>query len=66
MAIINQSPAGQASRTLSGITFSSIVSTGSPDRVSRKFVNSASAALALGSGLPSIPVSGQIWPLGLI
>jgi hypothetical protein len=98
MATINQSPAGQASVTLSGIGFDEIEATGTPswqsrkivgspsvtlsgigfDEIeatgtpswqSRKIVGSPSVAVSLGGTPeppgPTIPTTGQIWPLGI-
>jgi hypothetical protein len=48
MATINQSPAGQASVTLSGIGFDDIEASGTPFRQSRKVVGSPSVAVSFG------------------
>ena len=64
MAVINQSPAGQSSVTLSGIVLDSIDATASPFWQSRKIVGSASVKVQLGGEDISIPTTGQIWPLG--
>jgi hypothetical protein len=50
MATINQSPAGQASVTLSGIGFDEIEATGTPSWQSRKIVGSPSVAVSFGGG----------------
>jgi hypothetical protein len=71
MATINQSPAGQASVTLSGISFNSITATATPERIPARFtVQGASVAISFGGGAPeppgpTIPTTGQIWPLGI-
>lgn len=50
MATINQSPAGQASVTLSGISFNSITATATPERIPARFtVQGASVAVSFGS-----------------
>ena len=97
MATINQSPAGQAnitlsgislngitgttspywestkivqggSFTLSGIRLNDITATASPYWESTKIVQGGSFAVNFGgsTALPSIPTTGQIWPLGFI
>lgn len=67
MAVINQSPAGQTSVSLSGIVLDSIDASGTPFRQSRKIVGSPSVEMRLGGDTgPAIPTTGQIWPLGLV
>jgi hypothetical protein len=70
MATINQSPAGQASVTLSGISFNGITATATPVRTGlRLAVQGGSFAVNLGCSPqppgPTIPTTGQIWPLGI-
>jgi len=71
MATINQDPAGQASVTLSGISFDDITATASPVRIPARFtVEGASVAISFGGSAPeppgpTIPTTGQIWPLGV-
>jgi hypothetical protein len=66
MATINQSPAGQTSVTLSGISLNGITATASPYWESTKIVQGGSFAVYLGSAPLVIPTSGQIWPLGFV
>lgn len=58
-----------ASVTLSGISFNGITATGTPSWQSRKIVGSPSVAVSLGGTPeppgPTIPTTGQIWPLGI-
>jgi len=55
MAIINQDPAGQASVTLSGISFSDITATASPVRIAARItVEGGSFAVSLGAVGPSV------------
>ena len=50
MATINQSPAGQASVTLSGISFNGITATATPERIPARFtVQGASVAISFGT-----------------
>ena len=50
MATINQSPAGQASVTLSGIDFNGITATATPVRIPARFtVEGASVAISFGT-----------------
>jgi hypothetical protein len=73
MAVINQSPSGQTSIAISGISFTSlVVGSGDPFRepVVRLNDGGASVAISFGGGAPeppgpTIPTTGQIWPLGI-
>jgi hypothetical protein len=67
MATINQSPSGQLSVTLSGITFTPITLTATPFWESIKNVGSPSVLVVIGGGggvTPVTPTVGQVWPLG--
>jgi hypothetical protein len=72
MAVINQSPSGQTSIAISGISFASlVVGSGDPFRepVVRVQDGGPSVAISFGgtsepSG-PTLPTTGQIWPLGV-
>jgi hypothetical protein len=71
MATINQSPAGQASVTLSGISLNGITATASPYWESTKIVQGGSFAVSFSGETPAppplaIPTTGQIWPLGFV
>ena len=66
MPAINQSPANQASVAISGLSYTAIVASGTPDKQSRKIVGDSSVAVSIGGGLSPLPTSGQIWPLGLV
>lgn len=67
MAIINQSPATQTSVSLSNLRVNSINASGTPYWQSRKIVGSASVEATIGgTGTPSLPTTGQIWPSGFI
>jgi hypothetical protein len=71
MATINQSPAGQASVTLSGISLNGITATTSPYWQSTKIVQGGSFAVSFSGETPAppplaIPTTGQIWPLGFV
>jgi hypothetical protein len=58
MATINQSPAGQASVTLSGISFNSIVATATPVRIPARFtVEGGSVAISFGGAGDPAPAS---------
>lgn len=65
MAIVNQSPPAQISTSLSNLRVDSIIASGTPVRQSRKIVGSASVEATIGgTGTPSLPTTGQIWPSG--
>ena len=68
MAIINQSPAGQTSVDLSGISYDDIGFTTTPTWESTKLVQGSSVQINFpGSGTsPSLPTTGQIWPTGFL
>jgi hypothetical protein len=58
MATINQSPAGQASVTLSGISFNGITATATPERIPARFtVQGASVAISFGTSTDPAPAS---------
>jgi hypothetical protein len=66
MAVINQSPAGQASVALSGIAIDNLDVSGTPFWRGVKIVGSPSVEMRLGGDTgPAIPTTGQIWPLGI-
>lgn len=71
MAIINQSPAGQVTLTLTTTSLSSMVLGANDPAFSETFFEyniSANGATISGAlpVIPQIPSSGQIWPLGLV
>jgi hypothetical protein len=68
MATVNQSPAGQTSVGLSGISFNSINLTATPTWKSLKTVQGASVNVSFpGSGTsPTLPTTGQVWPAGFL
>jgi hypothetical protein len=58
MATINQSPAGQASITLSGITFNNIVATATPVRTGQRLtVQGGSFAVSFGGARGPLAIS---------
>jgi hypothetical protein len=72
MAVINQSPLGQTSIAISGISFASlVVGSGDPFREPASRVHDGGASVAISFGGtpeppgPTIPTTGQIWPLGI-
>jgi hypothetical protein len=73
MAVINQSPAGQASVAISGISFTGlVVGSGDPFREPAVRLQDGGPSVAITFGGtapeppgPTIPTTGQIWPLGI-
>ena len=57
MAVINQSPTGQASVALSGTSFNDIAASATPFRRSRKIVQGASVAVSFVAIRPLIKAS---------
>lgn len=66
MAVINQSPAGQANIGLSGISYNSIGFTASPTWKSTKIIQNPSVQVNFSSSAAplSVPTVGQIYPRG--
>jgi hypothetical protein len=72
MAVINQSPLGQTSIAISGISFAGLMGSSSdPFREPAVRVQDGGPSVAIGFGYPpqppgpTIPTTGQIWPLGI-
>jgi hypothetical protein len=73
MATINQSPLGQTSIAVSGIDFTNLAASGDdPFREPAVRVQDGGPSVAISFGGtsepsgPTIPTTGQIWPLGVI
>ena len=61
MAMINQSPAGQSSVSVSTPNFNALAATG---ELSRSRGNTGGTGGGGGGGGPVVPTTGQIWPSG--
>jgi hypothetical protein len=72
MATVNQSPSGQTSIAISGIDFTDVAASGDPFREPAVRVQDGGPSVAISFGGstpeppgPTIPTTGQIWPLGI-